>query len=329
MLRREIAALVVGNGHGGKPQQLSQGRVVKARDGHIFGNAHARLAEGAHGPDGHVVIRADQRLGQPLANQQQLCRLVTAFFAVIAGQVAFGVKGDAVFLQHIRERLVALPVIQRIDAAQKRIVAIALPDQPLYQLAHGRIVVDQQALDVGFVHHPVQGHDGIPLLGLALEQLIVAALVQHDAAAGEALGHEPVARSAGADDQVVLAGIDIIADTMNDLEVKLAVKIAEVEQDGLAFTAFEGAARVVDLIIHFLADAQHAFARAVADVFPAVEHVGDRRRGNACRLCDILDDYIHSYAPLNRADCRAGTQTPDGPPARPRCRHCRRFPPVR
>ena len=99
VLRREIAALVVGNGHGGKPQQLSQGRVVKARDGHIFGNAHARLAEGAHGPDGHVVIRADQRLGQPLANQQQLCRLVAAFFAVIAGQVAFGVKGDAVFLQ--------------------------------------------------------------------------------------------------------------------------------------------------------------------------------------------------------------------------------------
>lgn len=85
---------------------------------------------------------------------------------------------------------------------------------------------------------------------------------------------------------------------MNDLEVKLAVKIAEVEQDGLAFTAFEGAARVVDLIIHFLADAQHAFARAVADVFPAVEHVGDRRRGNARRLCDILDDHIHSYAPL-------------------------------
>ena len=39
-------------------------------------------------------------------------------------------------------------------------------------------------------------------------------------------------------------------------------------------TAFEGAARVVDLIIHFLADGQHAFARAVADVFPAVEHVG-------------------------------------------------------
>lgn len=45
---------------------------------------------------------------------------------------------------------------------------------------------------------------------------------------------------------------------------------------------------MVDLIIHLLADAKDPLARGVADVLAAVEHVGNRRRGNARALAMSL-----------------------------------------
>ena len=122
------------------------------------------------------------------------------------------------------------------------------------------------------------------------QHFIRAVHIQHDAPTGHLFGHKPLTGLGRADDHIIAVGIGAIADTLDDLQVKLPVKVAEAEQDRAIFC---GNALMLsgDVIAGFPAQRQNSLPRFLTDVFSPVQHIGYSGRRHLRHLRNFLDPH--------------------------------------